>query len=342
MGKKRVAAIFALVSLLFAACAIATEIPEKKPGDWGVEHGDEIPLLEAESQQAIDDAQIEATVLLNEVAEWLDSFFDDDRFLEEENESRATLTMALGYSKNDHLELQPRLDVRLKLPKLSRRAHLVIEAVEDSDFDGDGDPAYNYATHEDSEGGGLRAALRFFLKESDTFNLAFDAGGSWSYLYTSLRFRAIQDFGDWLGRFTNRLRWYTDDGWENRVTFDLESHFAEEFFFRATTTANYYEEQKGLFHSQHFRFYQVLDSIRAIVYETGMFLETEPSYRISDLQLIVRYRQRFYRDWLMLEISPRVTFPEDHDHKMNPGLLLKLEASFGNNAGEKGFRRIFK
>ena len=86
----------------------------------------------------------------------------------------------------------------------------------------------------------------------------------------------------------------------------------------------------------------MLTAIKAISYETAIYMETEPSYKMDDLQFIVKYRQRFYRDWLMLEISPRVSFPEDHDREINPGLFFKLEASFGNNAGEEGFKKIFK
>ena len=86
----------------------------------------------------------------------------------------------------------------------------------------------------------------------------------------------------------------------------------------------------------------VLSSIRAISYEMGVYLETEPSYTLSDFQLIVRYRQRFYRDWLVLEVSPRVKIPEDHDYEINPGVIFKLEASLGSNASEDGFKKGFK
>ena len=329
--------------VMFYSCYVcAAGVPDKKPENWGAEQGDAIPLVDPGNQKVIDDAQVEATVLLYEVSEWIDSFFDDGRFLAEENESRATLKLSFGYSRQDSLEIQPRLDVRLALPKLSSRAHLIIEAAEDSDFNIGDSTVNDYENHDDTDGGELRAALRWFLREGDTYNVSFDAGASWDYLFGSLRFRAIQDFDEWLGRFTNRLRWYTDDGWENRTTYDLETHFNEDFFFRATTSFNYYETEDGFPHSQQFRLYQVLTAIRAISYEAGIYLETEPSYKMTNIEFILRYRQRFYRDWLMLEVSPRVSFPEDYDREINPGLIFKLEASFGHNASEEGFKKIFK
>lgn len=339
-------AVLLCVATIFICCpvfAATVGIPEKKPEDWGREQGDDIPLINRDKAQKLDDAQIEASVLLYEVSEWIDSFFDDGRFNEEENESRATLKLAVGYSRFDNLEIEPRLNIRLKLPNLSSRAHLILEAAEDSDFEVEDSPSDNFSDDQsDEDGGEFRAAIRWFLKESEDLNIAVDAGGSWNYLYGSFRFRALQDFDEWQGRFTNRLRWYTNDGWENRTTYDLEHHFNEDFFFRVTSKLNYYETKDGFPHSQHFRLYQVLTAIQALSYETAIYMETEPSYKSSDLQFILKYRQRFYRDWLVLEISPRISFPEKYDREINPELIFKLEASFGNNAGEEGFKKIFK
>jgi len=95
--------------VLYSTYVCAVGIPEKKPENWGAEQGDDIPLVEPGSQQVIDDAQVEASALLYEVSEWIDSFFDDGRFTEEENESRATLKLSVGYSRHDEIEIQPRI-----------------------------------------------------------------------------------------------------------------------------------------------------------------------------------------------------------------------------------------
>jgi len=72
--------------------------------------------------------------MLFEAADWIDSFFDDRRSVVEENTSRATAKLSMGYSRNDDFEIKPRLDLRLKLPRLSERANLFLEAAEDKDF----------------------------------------------------------------------------------------------------------------------------------------------------------------------------------------------------------------
>ena len=96
---------------MFAVSVAAAGIPEKKPENWGAEQSDDIPLIDQGKEQIIDNAQVDATVLLYDVAEYIDSFFDDGRYTSEDNESRATVKLSLGYSRHNQLEIQPRLDV---------------------------------------------------------------------------------------------------------------------------------------------------------------------------------------------------------------------------------------
>lgn len=313
---------------------------KKKPDDWGSDQGDDIPLLGKEKEQALDEAQAGATNLLFSAAEWIDSFFDDERSLSEINTTRATIKLSLGYSKNDDFEVNPRFDLRLRLPKLSKRVQLIVQGSDDSDFDVDDNPN-STRPGSDKDRDDLTAALRFFIKESEKYNISYDLGVSLDYVYTGFRFRSLQEFGNWQGRFTDRLRYYTDEGWENRATYDLETQFHRNWLFRSTTAVDVYESEDGIPHSQKFRLYQVYSAHQAMAYETGFYFDTDPSYKMTDTQLILRYRQRFYRDWLVLEVSPRVTFPEDHDRDANPGIIFKFEAAIGYKADEAGFKKIF-
>lgn len=315
---------------------------KKMPENWGADQGQDIPLLDKEKEDKLDEVQAGATNLLYDTANWIDSFFDDERSLEEDNKTRATAKLETGYSRDGGLEVKPRLNVRLQLPKLSSRAHLVISGSDDEDFDIGDNPLNQSPGHNDEETGELTAALRFFLKESEKYNINVDTGMSWTYVFASLRYRAIQDIGNWQGRFTNRLRWYSDDGWENKVGYDLETSIGDNFFFRSSTSAGVYERTEGIPHGQTFKLFQVFSSLRAISYETGFYFGTDPEYIMTDAKLTVKYRQRFYRDWLVFEISPRINFPEDNDYEANPGLMFTFEATFGYDADKESYRKVFK
>lgn len=321
----------------------ATASDQHKPKGWGAEQGEDIPLLDQEQEEQLDIAQAQASSKLLTAAQWLDSFFEDGRSTAETNTTSATLKLALGYSKNDEFEIKPQFNLLLRLPQLSSRAHLFVEAADaEKEFNVGSDPITNRPTHTDSNYDQLTAGLRFFLRESKVDNVSLDTGASWDYLFAGLRYRFVQDLGKWHGRLTNRLRYYTDDGFENIASYDLEKQFNEKWLFRTTSTINLYEGESGVPHSQYFRFFQVLGPLQAISYEMGAYFDTDPSYKMTDTQCIVKYRQRFFRDWLVLEISPRISFPEDHDREANPGIIFNLEAAIGYKSDEEGYKKIFR
>jgi len=343
MNKKSLSAmIILLVTFLSWSSGQVMAAAEEKQVKWGAEQGEDIPMLDEEQEKALDSAQELATQKLFEAANWIDSFFDDRRWVVEENTSRATAKLAMGYSENDNFEIKPRLDVRLKLPRLSERANLFLEAAEDEDFNIGSNPLDDRLANNEGEDNELTGGIRYFLKETKKYNIIFDGGLSWDYLYAGARYRSLQNFGNWQGRFTNRLRYYTDEGLENKTAYDLERRLHVNWLFRTTTAVVLSEEEEGIPHSQYFRFFQVLSSHQAISYESGVYFDTEPSYKMTDTEFLVRYRQRFFRDWLVLEITPRLSFPEDHDREANPGIIVQFEAAFGYKADEEGYRKIFR
>lgn len=335
--------ILTVMVALFLSCnGAAVGVAQEKPEDWGAEQGKDIPLLDKEQEKTLDKAQEEASETLLDAARWIDSFFEDNRLLAEENTTRGTIRLGLGYSRNDKFEIKPRLDLRLKLPRISDRLNLFLGAADDQDFNIESDRLGDRPANNDGTENELTGGLRYFLQESKKFNITFDTGASWQYIFAGVRFRSIQDFGKWDGRFTNRLRYYTDDGLENKTSYDLERRLHANWLFRTTTSVNLLENESGIPHSQYFRLYQVLSPHQAISYESGVEFDTEPSYKMTDTRFLVKYRQRFFRDWLVLEISPRITFPEDHDREANPGIVVKFEAAIGYQADEEGYRKVFR
>jgi len=300
---------------------------------------DDIPLLTEEREKKLDDTQVDLSAKVVGAAEWLDSFFDDGRVLSEENKSRGSLKFQFQYTENDDFETNLRASLRLHFPKLTEKLNLLILADEDEDFDVDGDPTL--PDQGNSDRGNVEVALQYFFKDDTWNNLSGSLGGSYNYLYAGLRYRYLENFGKWNLRFTDRLRYYTNDGWENRASLDLERKISGAWMFRSITSATLAEIEDGIPHSQIFRLYQVLSNEQAVLYETGLYLDTEPDYDATDLQFKIRYRQRFYRDWLVLEIVPFVNFPEEYDREANPGILFQLEANFGYDSNDRVFEKVF-
>ena len=103
--------------------------------------GDDMPLIDDEREQTLDETHRKASEMVVSAAGWLDSFFDDERYLLEENKTRAKRRLSFCYTRFDGFDFSPRVDIRLKLPQLSQKAFLIISSSDDDDFDSDGNPS---------------------------------------------------------------------------------------------------------------------------------------------------------------------------------------------------------
>ncbi|MCP3888062.1 MAG: hypothetical protein GY702_04200, partial [Desulfobulbaceae bacterium] len=98
-------------SILFTASCMANELPatqgdavpliSESKEELPSTQGDNIPLISESKEKILDSGQEKASAMLVDVSRWFDNFFDDDRFLDEENKTRAKLKTTLEYSEND-------------------------------------------------------------------------------------------------------------------------------------------------------------------------------------------------------------------------------------------------
>lgn len=336
-GASFIRTLLAAAGFLLICVSLSMADIDPDPGT----QGNVIPLISDEQEQKVDEVHQKTSEILVSAADWLDSFFDDDRHMLEENTTRANLRLSFGYTRFDKFDFSPRVRLRLKLPKLSSKAFLIVGASNDDDFDVGDTPISENPRNDDDEKSDLSAALRYFLKVGKAYHLSTTVGVSWGYAYAGLRYRYEYDFGPWQGRVIDTLKYYTDDGFENKLNLDMERHFSRRWFLRTSANVDWYEEEDGLPHSLSFRLYHALNRHRALQYEVSSYFDTEPNHKMTDLQLRVRYRQRFYRDWLVLELTPQIGFPSDHDRKPNPGVVLRLEADFGYMVEQDAFGAVF-
>lgn len=294
-----------------------------------------------EEPPLLDVAQKETSAAVIDAAEWLDQFFYDDNIRYEENRTRVRFELSGGYTRFDEFEVKPKISGRIHLPHLNRKINILIAASDDEEFSAGDNPISAIPRHRGAREREVSAALQYFIRESDSDNLSATLGASFDYLYAGLRYRLSHDLGTWHGRLVNRLNYYTDDEWEDTLSYEIGHTLGDRWLFRTKVATTWHVEEDGFPHSLVFRLFQKINDRKAMLYEFGNYFDTEDSYEMTDLQLKVRYRQRFLRDWLVLEIAPQIGFPEDHDREVNPGIIVKFEADTGYLAGTDVFPRIF-
>ena len=110
------------MGLLFFCVSLALAEFDPDPGT----QGNDIPLISDDYERKVDATHQKTSELLLSAADWLDSFFGDDRYSLEENTTRVKLRLSYGYSRFDGYEFSPRVSLQLKLPKLSKKALLIV------------------------------------------------------------------------------------------------------------------------------------------------------------------------------------------------------------------------
>jgi hypothetical protein len=298
-------------------------------------HAQEIPLAtEATPPQPsqIDRIHASMTGSANEAAKWFDSFFEDERYIAEEASSRIRLRPSIFLQEGEAADYKFSIGARINVPRFNRKLKLVI-----SDEDDDANGALGPQRFIEPETNDTNVGLQYTLRDKNRLNtnlaVGIKTGGNHGVdLFIGPRLRKTWQLEPWQLRFTERIRWYTDIGWEARTRLDLERAVKAAWFFRGTFDIRIREDDyndKGLRYSVTPALIQRLRERAAIEYQWSTGFVTRPNHRVDETGLRVRFRKQIWRDWLFYEVNPQLAFRNDDDFRATPGIEFRLEASFG-------------
>jgi len=332
-----------LLAILLLGVALPVCAEEETGTSPAAATGSAVESSEAEAGEAaaegpgfVDSAHEKISSGVLGTARWLDSFFADPRYENEKTETRIRVRFSLFSEKDSAAEYDARVNLRLDLPVLEDRLHLLIggapEDEEDDDFQAltgrEGEKPELATSDED-----FSTSLRYFLKRSVLRNISLRGGVKWRNglptFFLEPRYRQSVPLDPWLFRFTQRVFGFTDGRTGARTTFDFERELSKTLFFRTTADGSWSSDEDGYFYSLSFALYKRYSARRVLVYSWANSFHTRPDHRLDTVVLSARYRQRIFRDWLFYEVVPQIAFSEERDYQATPGILLRLEVLFG-------------
>jgi len=267
---------------------------------------------------------------------WVDSFFADPEYEAEEAYSQIRLRPEYYYRKEQGSKFKMRFRARLNLPNLGRRVSLVAGADEDGgEFDDSVD---------DSADDGI-IGLQFFMKESTRWNTSISVGMKFNdfAFFVGPRFRYTGELGKKSSyRFTQTVRWQTNQYWQINSRLDLNRAISERFYFRQTFDGRWRgEDAKEQGYRTRISSYltQRLGQITGLQYEFSTIFHTKPDTHVDEYRVAFRFRRQTNRQWLYYEIVPQFSFEDEFDYKFNPGIRLRLEFFFGGSAAKRRWSR---
>ena len=324
-----------VVLILWAALvpSIAAEQPKDPTDPPPAESG--APDSEIPDRPMVDTAHYHISNTLLSSAEWLDAFFDDERYKSEVNESRLKLSFESSVINGEGVNFDANTHLKIVLPEMENRLSFEISGDTDDEIrdDRSSDRALDKTIKDETDRGGLTAGFRYLLAAKERYNIHIKSGarirGLKPVVYIGPRYRQTWDLENWALRFTQRLRWYSDEGFESRSRWDLERPVFGDYFFRTTTEIKWYEVENGLFYDLDFSLSHAIDGRSAIEFQWNNRFRTRPHDQLSTTVFRLRYRRRVWRDWLSFEVAPQIAYPRDRDYNVTPGILFRFNMVFG-------------
>jgi hypothetical protein len=285
---------------------------------------------------AADRVQASISENINGAAQWIDSFFDDERFIAEDATTKLRFGESVFLEAGDSPEYKTKINLSIHIPRTKKRLRLFIASEDDTDKTPD--TLFNRVeTSEDTSAAGIQ----FFAKATRRKNLSLTAGIKLesTELFIGPRYRlTIPIDDDWQARFTQRVRWYTSMGWESTTRLDFERLLSDRLFFRHTLDGRWREEDEGYRFEIRPTLIQKLHNGKAIEYQWNTLFKTRPKHRLESSIVRVRFRRNFLRKWLFYEANPQVAFRNDEDFEPKLGITFQLEIVFGGKDKRKGRR----
>ncbi len=266
---------------------------------------------------------------VGDTAEDVDRFFGTENYEAEAKNTRLRIRFDTFFQEHEKVDLKVRLNLRLALPKTHKKLKLIVSGTPDEDED---DDLGTVTGSQDDDNVDVTLAYTPIdtVKHNLSLRTGIKSGPAW---WLGPRYRLYTGFGSgWGFRFTQHLRWLTDDGWESKTKFDFERTIGEDFFFRSTAQGTYLEDDwdaEGYKYKLEAKLFQYLTPTIGLRYEWINNFQTKPDNHLDEIIVKLGYRQRIWREWLFFEIVPQASFPDSRDFEFVPGILFRVEINFG-------------
>lgn len=282
-----------------------------------------------------DTVQGSASSRIVSLAQWVDSFFDDPEYNEDEADARASFKQIVTFYRNLDPVYRTVIRGTVTLPNLSRKLRLTFEGNDDlasEDEVGAAEESLADSTRGSVDDPSFRLQYLFLKKPDIDFGMSGGVRLNEPDLYTGplLKLRAGIGAG-WHTKFIQRLYWYTSDNLRTKTELRFDHLVGERNLFRQDFRTDWDEEtyeHEGFRNTLTSSITQPLPHHAALRYAWSSVYLTQPDSRWRSTTLSIGYRRGLWREWVILEIAPFVRWEERYDWDPSPGIALSLNAIF--------------
>jgi len=278
---------------------------------------------------------------VEQFSRYLDSFYGDPNRVYDATGSTLQIRGNLTFFKGGRRETKPEVRAHVSLPNTEDRLKLVVQrgltaATQTSaerdikNVTGSDQVTAQGAQQDNSYYLGLKALAAEYLG----VKLSGEAGARFGTpLNTYLRLRASHDIieSNWAIRLSETPLWKHSEGTSAATEASFDRTLAPRWLFRFTTKATWRDTTGYWDLAQIGSLYFTPDKRTAYTFELGAFGPSEPSAKPTVYAITMRARKLIYRDWLYLELTPQILYPQTSGFRPAPSIMLQLESLFGDS-----------
>ncbi|MFN2287792.1 MAG: hypothetical protein ABR578_05620 [Chromatocurvus sp.] len=269
----------------------------------------------------VDSSHAYVTENAQALSEWMDQFFGDENYNQEQAESLLRLQFVNGWDSDQGYDPRLRLQGKLQLPRISRRLDLVFsdQAQDDEDLDDD--------RLDD------RVGLQYLLREGKRSRFDTTLGLTSSGLKPGVKYRNRGDIVDEASyRFIQRIQHEQDEGFYGTTQLDFNYKQDADTVWRWSQRGLWGEKSKGVEWRSRLALRQrhLLESKRPLAVEHFLLVDgvTRPDAFVRNYRLGTVFRRQVYRPYMFVEIEPSYSFlkPDASSGRDGEwGIVLRLE-----------------
>jgi len=266
-----------------------------------------------------------------------DSFFGEQIVEEEIDTPWIRVRGSVEIKEKLKLDFAQNFAANVPLPILERRLHTYFGSEADDDLGTDGEFS---DTEEDNH---FNAGLRYYLKEVANLKPALSGGVQMSgtpVVYVKPRLEWDYTDDPWYLQAIQYVYWYSDDGLGETTRFIANRLLGRRWLARGETDATYSNTSEGVDLSQEFDLRYLDFSLGGVAHFAGSLewvskAHTWRCLRADKHTLTLRLRHTVWREWLRLEVAPRLTWErvdpdegESYWRNASPSIFLIVEVLF--------------
>jgi hypothetical protein len=318
----------------------STDVPAPIPAPEGEPPtAREICEDEPDSRAVIDRIRSRLFKLTCSSASWFDGLFGDTRYDEEYRSTYGSVTTGALWSERKSWQEVLRFRAKVRLPQMNKRFHAFIGRVDRDDYVSESESeVYGLPEQFNRNSEQTLVGIGYIepLKKRGSFDTSTGIRVTFPLdPYVKGSYRYARPIGE-----RNLLRLRETLFWQNSEEFGITSRMdwdrvvGEQNLIRYTASGTYSQRSWGLRWFSNVTLFHFISDNRALAYEMFAAGNTDHEVSLADYGAFLIYRQRVWRDWLLLELRGGVDWPRDlvvetRRYNLNAGLAFELR--FGRN-----------